>query len=166
MALKKRQMALTLVAAATLSAPAFIYPREGDSLKSYLDVGKIWTACHGVAHVKPNHTYTRTECNAMDASALGQKIRNVAKLIKVPITLEILVAHTSFAYNVGMGNYQKSQVLLKTNKNHLEDGCDAMLSWYKAGGRDCRLDHWNPIGCYGVWTRRQGEKKMCMEGTL
>lgn len=155
-----RHKALICSAAVTLCGP-FLKAHEGDFLQSYQDIGHHWAACEGVDGAIPNHLYTRAQCDAMDKEALQQKIAGVSMEITVPVTPELLAAHTSFAYNIGLGAYHKSKTLKLTNAGYLAQGCASMLDFYRAGGHDCRIRANN---CYGVWQRRQDEVKLCMEG--
>jgi len=41
----------------------------------------------------------------------------------------------SFAYNVGLGNLQRSTVRTKANRGEWEAAADALLLWNKAGGK-------------------------------
>jgi lysozyme len=44
-------------------------------------------------------------------------------------------ALVSFAYNVGLGNLQRSTVRIKANRGEWEAAADALLLWNKAGGK-------------------------------
>jgi lysozyme len=44
-------------------------------------------------------------------------------------------ALVSFAYNVGLGNLQRSTVRIKANRGEWEEAADALLLWNKAGGK-------------------------------
>ena len=46
-----------------------------------------------------------------------------------------LDALTSFAFNVGLGNLQRSQVRMKYNRGDFEGAADELLTWNKAGGK-------------------------------
>jgi lysozyme len=45
-------------------------------------------------------------------------------------------ALVSLAYNIGLGNLQRSQVRIKANRGDIEGAADAFLTWSKAGGRE------------------------------
>lgn len=147
-------------AAMTLCGP-FIRAHEGDVMRSYQDIGHHWASCEGADDAIPNHTYTQAECDKIDQRALQAKIDGVYALIKVPVTPTLLAAHVSFAYNIGLGAYSRSKTLKLTNSGYATDGCAAMLDYYRAGGYDCKVRANN---CYGVWTRRQDEKALCLKG--
>tara|TARA_R110002126_G_scaffold31183_1_gene100798 strand:- start:2406 stop:2909 length:504 start_codon:yes stop_codon:yes gene_type:complete len=41
----------------------------------------------------------------------------------------------SFAYNAGLGNYQRSTIRIKVNRGDWEGAAEAFMSWTKAGGK-------------------------------
>ena len=42
----------------------------------------------------------------------------------------------SFAYNAGLGNYQRSTIRMKVNREDWEGAAQAFMSWTKAGGKE------------------------------
>jgi lysozyme len=44
-------------------------------------------------------------------------------------------ALVSFAFNVGLGNLQRSTIRIKANRGEWEEAADAFLLWNKAGGK-------------------------------
>ena len=42
----------------------------------------------------------------------------------------------SFAYNAGLGNYQRSTIRMKVNRGDWEGAAEAFMSWTKAGGKE------------------------------
>ena len=61
-----------------------------------------------------------------------------------------LDALTSFAFNVGLGNLQRSQVRMKYNREDYEGAMDELLTWNKAGGKVLP----------GLTMRRQDERNL------
>lgn len=61
-----------------------------------------------------------------------------------------LDALTSFSFNVGLGNLQKSQVRMKYNRGDYEGAMDELLTWNKAGGKVLK----------GLDNRRKDEKAL------
>ena len=59
-------------------------------------------------------------------------------------------AVVSFAYNAGLGNYQRSTIRMKVNRGDWEGAAEAFMSWTKAGGKELR----------GLVLRRTAEKKL------
>jgi lysozyme len=45
-------------------------------------------------------------------------------------------AATSFAYNAGLGNYQRSTIRMKINREDWAGAAEAFMSWTKAGGKE------------------------------
>lgn len=160
--INKKTIAQTVIAAAALICCPFIIQREGESLQSYEDVVGVWTICHGVTTgVKPGMTKTKEECDALSKQTIMQFMSGVADSMTITPTPELLAAHTSFAYNIGIAGYKKSTALRETNKGHFEAGCRAMANWFTAGGKDCRIKANN---CYGVINRRNDEIALCLKG--
>lgn len=153
-----------VVCAAAIILSQFLGIKEGNSLKAYLDAANIWTACRGVAYVPAHSVYTPAQCKAMNESAEGRTLSAIAPLVPSDITPLTFAADGSFAYNIGIGGFKGSSALRLQQQGMMKEGCEAMLKWYKSDGRDCRLEKGMKHGCYGVWTRRQDERNMCLEG--
>lgn len=135
---------------------------EGISLKSYADVAGVWTICNGITSgIKPGMTETKEQCRASEQTAIGQFMAQVSALITVPVSAETLAAHTSFAYNIGIAGYKRSSALRLTNAGQVAQGCDSMMVWHTAGGKDCREPSSN---CEGIVTRRKDEIALCKSG--
>jgi len=45
-------------------------------------------------------------------------------------------AVVSFAYNAGLGNYQRSTIRMKVNRGDWDGAGEAFMSWTKAGGKE------------------------------
>jgi len=45
-------------------------------------------------------------------------------------------AVVSFAFNAGLGNYQRSTIRMKNNRGEFEDAADAFMMWTKGGGKE------------------------------
>lgn len=154
------KLASAVISAALLVAVPFIYGKEGDELQAYKDVAGVWTICGGVTGVAPGTTLTAAQCGQLTQSTIGHFMQQVDSLLKVVVTPTTLAAHTSFAYNIGLGGYKGSKALTLTNAGNTAAGCLAMANWYTAGGVDCRV---RANGCYGVVQRRDDEVKLCLE---
>jgi len=151
-----------VLSAAMVLALSFIPTKEDTKTKAYRDVGGVWTICSGdTFNVKPHEVRTLLQCSFSDKERIAQFMGQVAAKLTIIPTPELLTAHTSFAYNVGIAGYTKSQVLRRTNAGDLAGGCRAMLNWYRAGGRDCRVRANN---CFGLIARRNDEVKLCLQG--
>jgi len=45
-------------------------------------------------------------------------------------------AVVSFAYNAGLGNYQRSTIRMKVNRGDWDGAAEAFMSWVRAGGKE------------------------------
>jgi lysozyme len=59
-------------------------------------------------------------------------------------------AVVSFAYNAGLGNYQRSTIRMKVNRGEWDAAAIAFLMWTKAGGKEVK----------GLVARRKAEKAL------
>jgi lysozyme len=59
-------------------------------------------------------------------------------------------AVVSFAYNAGLGNYQRSTIRMKVNRGEWDAAAEAFMSWTKAGGKEVA----------GLVKRRKAEKAL------
>ena len=86
-----------------------------------------------------DHKITKEYANEILAHTADEFAADVLKLVKTNITVNQLNALTSFAYNVGVANLQKSTLLKLVNINPN----DAMiakefLKWNKAAGKELK----------------------------
>lgn len=158
----KTKISIAVVAAALVAAVPFITDREGESLQSYQDSVGVWTVCRGeTLGVTANDKLTKQQCDLLSQSRIGMFMLQITPLITTAITPPTLAAHTSFAYNIGVDGYKRSTTLRLTNAGDVKGGCEAMMKWITAGGRDCSVRANN---CYGLYKRRQDEVKLCLSG--
>lgn len=119
---------------------------EGYSDRPYKCPAGISTIGYGNTYY-PNGTkvkitdkqITREYANEILAHTADEFADDVLKLVKTKITVNQLNALTSFAYNVGVANLQKSTLLKLVNLNPN----DAMiakefLKWNKAAGKELK----------------------------
>lgn len=106
---------------------------------------------------------TQAQCDDLDKATAAGFVAEVAKRLTEPVSEKQLIAHVTFAYNIGIRGYSTSKALRATNAGNPQAGCRAMMNWYTAGGKDCRIRSSN---CPGLITRRQSEMNQCLEGTL
>jgi lysozyme len=131
---------------------------EGLYTHAYKDVVGVTTICYGVTNAdRPVHmgdTATVTECKEM----LGEDLQRYNEQVKKCIpSIDSFPPHrhaaiVSFEYNVGQGNLCKSSVARKLNAGDVVGGCNALMAWNRAGGREIR----------GLTTRRAAERKECL----
>ena len=127
---------------------------EGLRTKPYRCPALLWTV--GVGHViDPSHTavkyeerkslpipagwdrsLTMDEVDAILAQDLARFERGVARLCPAAVGHQgRFDALVSFAFNVGLGNLQRSSLRMKTNRGEFEEAADEFMKWTKAGGK-------------------------------
>lgn len=156
MASRLKRAGIGLTAAGAL-AVAVVGGYEGLRTKAYRDVVGIPTVCFGETRgVKMGDTYTVDECKAMLGDGLTEFEADIRRCLVAPdkIPDKPYVAFLSLSYNIGIGAFCRSTVARKANAGDIRGACDAILAWDKAGGRVIA----------GLTTRRQGERKLCLEG--
>lgn len=70
-------------------------------------------------------------------------------------------AYTTLGYNVGVSAVCRSSIPAKVKAKDYIAACDAILSFYRAQHKDCRI---RSNGCYGVWVARQKAHRLCITG--
>ena len=115
---------------------------EGCKLKAYQCSAKKWTIGYGNTFFEDGTPVVAGNAiSQQKAEDLFELISNefsakVAKLVPSHITPNQFGALTSFAYNCGVVNLQKSTLLKKVNANHNDQSIRAeFLKWNKAGGK-------------------------------
>ena len=127
---------------------------EGVKTRPYQCPALIWSV--GVGHViDPSHaavkyeerrslqipagwdrTLTMDEVDAILAQDLARFERGVARLCPASVNHQgQFDALVSFAFNVGLGNLQRSGLRMKTNRGDFDEAADEFLKWTKAAGR-------------------------------
>jgi lysozyme len=146
---------------------------EGVRTRPYRCPALLWTV--GVGHViDPSHaavkyeerrtlpipdgwdrSLTMGEVDAILAQDLGRFERGVARLCPAAVGHQgRFDALVSFAFNVGLGNLQRSSLRMKTNRGEFEEAADEFMKWTKAGGRVLP----------GLVKRRQDERALYLNG--
>jgi lysozyme len=83
-----------------------------------------------------DRTLTMDEVDGILSQDLGRFERGVVRLCPAAVGNQgVFDALVSFAFNVGLGNLQRSSLRMKTNRGELEEAADEFLKWTKAGGR-------------------------------
>ena len=127
---------------------------EGVRTRPYQCPALIWSV--GVGHViDPAHlavkyeerknlpipagwdrVLTMDEVDRILAQDLGRFERGVVRLCPPAAGNQgIFDALVSFAFNVGLGNLQRSSLRMKTNRGEFEEAAEEFMKWTKAGGR-------------------------------
>jgi lysozyme len=90
---------------------------------------------------------------------LGQDLsrfeRGVVRLCPAAVGNQgIFDSLVSFAFNVGLGNLQRSTLRMKTNRGDFEEAAEEFMKWTKAGGRVLP----------GLVKRRRDERALYLSG--
>ena len=154
---------VALVGASAATALLMLIPSagvEGNKAKPYRDVGGVWTVCAGVtgARVNPRRLYSQEECRQLNSLTIAEHAERALPCVKVPLSDPQKVGLTLFAYNVGPKKFCGSRLASKLNARDPKACAEITDSWYKAGGRDCRIAANN---CLGVIKRRRLERALC-----
>ena len=136
------------------AAMNMIKHHEGVRVKPYRCPALLWTV--GVGHViDPSHAAVKYEdrknlpvpagwdrvlsmgeVDALLAQDLGRFERGVLRLCPAATGRQgVFDSLVSFAFNVGLGNLQRSSLRMKTNRGDFEEAADEFLKWTKAAGR-------------------------------
>ena len=155
------------------AAIQMIKHHEGVRTKPYRCPALLWTV--GVGHViDPTHAAVKYEerknlpvpagwdrilsmgeVDAILAQDLGRFERGVLRLCPAATGRQgVFDSLVSFAFNVGLGNLQRSGLRMKTNRGDYEDAANEFLKWTKAAGRVLP----------GLVKRRHGERAMYLSG--
>jgi lysozyme len=142
------------------AAAAMMHKYEGYKNRPYLCPAHMWTIGYGhvlyqdqirlpmVAHegkiarkdypLKPEHNrvWAKQETDDLFDADIASFERGVLRLVPGVVGHQgRFDALVSFAYNVGLGNLQRSTVRIKANRGEWEGAADALLLWNKAGGK-------------------------------
>ena len=155
------------------AAIRMIKHHEGVRTRPYQCPALLWSV--GVGHViDPAHiavkyeerrnlqipagwdrTLTMDEVDAILAQDLARFERGVARLCPAALGHQgQFDALVSFAFNVGLGNLQRSSIRMRYNRGDIEGAADAFLMWTKAAGRVLP----------GLVKRRNDERAMFLDG--
>jgi len=127
---------------------------EGVRTRPYRCPALLWTV--GVGHViDPAHikvpmnerrnlpipdgwsrVLSMGEVDAILAQDLNRFERGVARLCPAALGSQgVFDSLVSFAFNVGLGNLQRSSLRMKTNRGEFESAAEEFMKWTKAGGK-------------------------------
>jgi lysozyme len=144
---------------------------EGVRVKPYRCPALIWTVGVGhvidQAHIKVpieerktlpipsgwDRTLSMDEVNAILAKDLETFERGVLRLApNLAGRQGKFDACVSFSFNVGLGNFQRSTIRMKIQREEWDAAADSFLMWTKAGGKELP----------GLVKRRKGERALFM----
>ena len=146
---------------------------EGVRTRPYQCPALIWSV--GVGHViDPTHIavkfderrnlpipegwdrqLTMGEVDTILAQDLQRFERGVARLCPSAVNHQgQFDSLCSFAFNVGLGNLQRSSLRMKHNRGEFEEAADEFMKWTKAGGKILK----------GLVNRRLDEQRLYLRG--
>lgn len=151
-------------------AISMIKHHEGVRFKPYRCPAKLWTI--GVGHVlypeqgklpfnerdnfalriEDFRIFTQEEVDRILKEDLRRFERGVLRYCPAGLTQGRFDALVSFAFNVGLGNLQRSGLRMKHNRGDFEAAAEEFLKWSKAGGKVLK----------GLLKRRQDEMSLYM----
>lgn len=155
------------------AAIAMIRHHEGVRNRPYLCPAKLWTVA--VGHVlypeqakltvsdrtqyalrpEDNRIWSNDEVNALLVADLARFERGVARYCPTATNHQgQFDALVSFAFNVGLGNLQRSSLRMKHNRGDHEGAAEEFMKWTKGGGRVLP----------GLVKRRLDEQRLYMRG--
>jgi lysozyme len=128
---------------------------EGLRLKSYKDVGGVWTIGYGnTRHAKPNMEISNQQADLFLREDIATFEQAVERLVKVPLNDNQFAALVSFSFNVGSGALEKSTLLKKLNAGDYECVPNELLKWNKVQGK----------AVTGLTNRRNAEGGLWVKG--
>ena len=130
---------------------------EGCKLKAYRCPANLWTISWGLTFypdgtkVKEGDVITQQQAEDYFNAIVDDFAKKVDALIKSNVSENNFSALVSFAYNVGMGNFQRSTLLRKVNANPKDPSIRAeFMKWTRANGEVLK----------GLVRRRDAEAKL------
>ncbi|UJP67095.1 lysozyme [Mongoliitalea daihaiensis] len=114
---------------------------ENCRLTAYLCPARVWTIGWGNTRyedgtpVRQGDTITQQRADQLFSNILRTFEQGVARLVRAQLNSNQFSALVSFAYNVGLGGFQRSQLLKRVNANPSDPAIrQKFLNWTKAGG--------------------------------
>ena len=130
---------------------------EGCKLKAYKCPAGLWTISWGLTFypdgtkVKEGDVITQQQAEDYFNAIVDDFAKKVDALIKSNVSENNFSALVSFAYNVGMGNFQRSTLLRKVNANPKDPSIRAeFMKWTRANDKVLN----------GLVRRREAEAKL------
>jgi lysozyme len=131
--------------------------KEGFVPTAYRDPGAgVLTIGYGTTRypdgrpVQPGDVVTREEAERYLEQDIQEAASAVQRHVQVPLTEHELAALSSFTYNVGEGQFQKSTLVQKLNAGDRHGAANELLRWNKAGDKVLP----------GLVTRRKEEREL------
>lgn len=108
---------------------------EGCKLTSYQDQRGIYTIGWGSTgpDIGVGLRWTQAQADERFQEDLDKFMHGVLELVKVSLAANQIAALTSFAYNIGLGNFARSGCLRFVNLEQFRVAMDNLQLWNKAG---------------------------------
>jgi lysozyme len=117
------------------SGIALVKTYEGLHLTPYLCPSRIWTIGYGHTRtVRAGLKITPDQADELLNEDLRLIERAVQRLVTVPINDNQFSALVSFAFNIGIGNFEQSTLLRLLNRGWYEQVPAQMTRWNRANG--------------------------------
>ena len=115
----------------------FIRQWEGHALKAYKCPAGVWTISYGITgpNVKPNMVITEEESHEMFMEKIHEFQGYLEKYLEKTPTINQYLAMLSLIWNIGPGNFEKSEVRKYFNEGNLNKAMRAFMNHTKAKGK-------------------------------
>lgn len=141
--------------AVALAITPMIQSHEGLRTEAYRDPVGIPTICFGeTLGVKMGDKKTVEECHEILQPRLLGFLTTMRNCTEPDLPLKTEAAFLSFTYNLGSGVYCQNIAEKRLNKGNLNEACNALLLYTKAGGKELP----------GLVRRRAEEHELCIAG--
>jgi lysozyme len=100
--------------------------------------GKVVPMIRKEMPLKPEHNrvWSKDEIEALFAKDVAHFERGVLRLApSLAGNQGAFDACVSFAYNAGLGNFQRSQIRMRINRGDMEGAAEQFMTWVKGGGK-------------------------------
>ena len=126
--------------------------------QSYLCPANVWTIGYGATRlwdnepVPPYTTITEQQADDLLRRDLIDTEDFVSRLVRVPLTENQFSATVSLVFNIGAGNFQRSQIRQRINRKDYDGAASIWWQWRRGGGRILP----------GLVKRRESERQLWM----
>lgn len=130
-------------------AAAIIIKFEGFRPVSYQDQRGIWTVGYGLTgpQIGPGYTISMPQAQKLLEDRVGQLAEQIKDLVHIDLNTNQMAAVISLAYNIGIGNFKNSTMLVDLNNNAIGMAESEFLRW----------NHVNGLANPGLTRRRNDE---------
>jgi len=126
--------------------------------QSYLCPANVWTIGYGATRlwdnepVPPFTTITEQQADDLLRRDLVDTEDFVSRLVRVPLTENQFSATVSLVFNIGAGNFQRSQIRQRINRKNYDGAASIWWQWRRGAGRILP----------GLVKRRESERQLWM----